>query len=200
VVGGVVTWRQRNDSASVTQQIPHPFFYNRLTTLSGQAGDLTRDEIAAHLQFGWLVPFAGRAQIVIGAGPSLFRIRQPIVTEVTYASDYPYDVVNFASAKTTTESKTGVGFHGQFELSVQLAGPIAVQTTGRYSDASVKFESAEGNSFNGRAGGFQVGAGLRLQFWVIEIVMRLFLIRTPDLVAAGVRGVIQQAIPEQAVS
>ena len=95
VGGGAVVWRRLgvgaavsrfsvSTPASLTATTPHPFFFNRPRTVSGEAASLKREELAFHLQAVGVFPVGTRLQVLVFGGPSFFRMKQGVVTDFTY--------------------------------------------------------------------------------------------------------------------
>src|SRR4029077_19967420 len=92
VGGGVRVWRNlavgldvsrfsKETAGTVSAQIPHPFFFNRARTVSGDASGLTRDETAVHLQALWMLPFGSRWRLALGGGAPWVSRGQALVRE-----------------------------------------------------------------------------------------------------------------------
>lgn len=67
-VGIDVSWLSKTTAGAVSAQIPHPFFFNRSRTVSGDTPGLTRDETAVHLQALWMIPMRRRWQLALAGG------------------------------------------------------------------------------------------------------------------------------------
>jgi hypothetical protein len=150
--------------AQIDEQVPHPFFFNQMRTLKGTSTDLPREEIDLHFQAAVLVPISKRFHLMLAGGPSSFRLKQTIVTDVTYTEEYPYDTVTFKSASTELQDKTAVGGNAQVDFIAMVAKHAGVDASARYSRATVKFKGSDGSTFTVPAGGWQVGIGLRAEF------------------------------------
>ena len=169
--GGVRVWRtlavgldvsrfSTDSSGSVSAQVPHPFFFNRLRAVSGDAPGLTRDETAVHLQALWMVLLRNRWQLALAAGPSWFSVGQDLVTDVTVTQTYPYDTATFASATSTHRSHSKIGFNAGTDVSYLLRRHVGLGVEVTFSRASVPLD----DTLTVDAGGAHVGGGIRFRF------------------------------------
>ena len=110
-VGAGVSRFQVATPSSLTASVPHPFFFNRPRTVSGTASGLSREELAVHVHAGGTFPIGTRVQVMVFGGPSLFKVRQGLVTDFSYSDSYPYDDATFASATTGTSNVSKIGFN-----------------------------------------------------------------------------------------
>jgi hypothetical protein len=110
-VGMGVTRFSRTGDASVVAQIPHPFFFDRPRSIEGEAAGLKREEIAVHLQAVAFLPTRGRFSVALFGGPSLFSVKQSLVSRVKYDEQYPYDTAAFSGAQAGRASESNLGFN-----------------------------------------------------------------------------------------
>jgi hypothetical protein len=159
------TWSIEKTDSAVSAQVPHPFMFNAPRRVEGVAPGLKRREIAFHLDPAVLLPIGDRLQLAVFAGPSYFRARQGLVTEVTVTDVYPYDTATFASATSTDATKSHLGYNAGVDLAVDISRTVGVGLLARYSRATLTFDAPEGGTaVESRAGGLQVGGGLRVRF------------------------------------
>lgn len=162
-VGVVVSSFSRQDPAPISASIPHPFLYNTPRTLTGTANDLSRSEVAAHIQAAYLIRAGDKVTVVLAGGPSFFSLTQDVVTDVAYGDVYPFDTVTFTSATTTSLSRTAVGFNVSGDLTFKLSRHLGVGAVVRFARASADLPASP-NAVHTDLGGPQVGAGLRMVF------------------------------------
>lgn len=163
-VGAAVTWFSRERNANLSASIPHPFLFNTPRTVSGSVADVPRREVALHLNASWVVPAGKKTQIAIFGGPSYFQVRQGLVTDVTTSSVYPYDTATFVSATTVQLSQSHLGFNTGVDITARVSKAVGVGPIVRYSRASLHFPVSAGQEVEIRAGGLQVGGGVRFAF------------------------------------
>jgi hypothetical protein len=169
--GGVRVWRNlaigvdvsrfsKTVDASVSAQVPHPFFFNRARAVSGDASGVKRDEIAAHVQALWMMPLRNRLQVSIAAGPSWFNVGQDLVGDVTVTETYPFDTAAFAAATVVHRSRTRLGFNTAADLTYGLRPHLGVGIGVTFARASIPLD----DTLTVTAGGAHVAAGLRFRF------------------------------------
>jgi hypothetical protein len=171
VGGGARVWRNlavgvdvsrfsKSTGGAVSGQIPHPFFFNRARSVTGDASGLTRDETAVHIQALWMLPVQRRWEIAIEGGPSWFSVGQDLVSDVTVTQTYPYDLATFASATAVHRSASRIGFNAGVDLSYRLRPHVGLGFGATYSHAAVPLD----DTLTVDAGGAHVGGGLRFRF------------------------------------
>jgi opacity protein-like surface antigen len=163
-VGVGVTRFSRTGGASVAAEIPHPFFFDRPRAIEGEASGLKREELAVHLQAVAFLPTPGRFSVALFGGPSLFSVKQGLVSRVEYNQEYPYDTAAFSGTRTDRASESNLGFNAGADVGFFLSRNVGVGGVIRFSRAAMELTSADGDSVTFDAGGFQAGGGLRLRF------------------------------------
>ena len=152
------------ETASVSAQVPHPFFFRRNRSISGNSTPLARGETAVHLQGLVIVP-ATRSFTVTGfGGPTFFNVEQQLVTDVNFTHAYPYDTASFSSAVVGRESNSAVGFNVGADVAYYFTSNVGIGWLTRYSRAAVELPSASGEMVEIDAGGLHTAVGLRLRF------------------------------------
>jgi hypothetical protein len=159
-----ISWMSGSSVADIDQQIPHPFFFERMRSLKAEATALSRDEIALHLQAAGLVPINRRVHLFFGAGPSLFRLKQSFVTDVAYTHEYPFDDVVFDKVDTAIREKTQWGGNVQLNIITMLNRHVGLDGLVRFSRASLRFTLPDESNVAVPAGGLHVALGLRAEF------------------------------------
>jgi hypothetical protein len=163
-VGYAYTATSHTATGDVSAQVPHPFFFNRPRSISGTV-QIPEDGSANHISAAYIVP-AGPVEVTLLGGPTFFRIKQTLVTDVTYTEEYPYDTATFASATTTLVKQNVTGYHVGADVAVKLTRNVGVGVLARYSRASTTLtaDSANSNTAKYDVGGLQISGGLRLAF------------------------------------
>jgi hypothetical protein len=159
-VGVDVSYLSKGDSGTIDAQIPHPFFFNRLRAVTGDASGLAHEETAVHLQALWMVALRDRWQLAIAGGPSWFSVGQDLVRDVTVTQTYPYDTATFASATITHRSGSRLGFNAGADFTYRLRRHVGLGFGATYSRASIPLD----DTLTVEAGGARVGGGLRFGF------------------------------------
>ena len=104
-----------------------------------------------------------RAQIAIFGGPSFFQVEQDLVTDVSASSAYPYDTATFVGATTAEVSQSQVGFNAGVDVN------MVFEARRRGCDCSLQprvtaIPGGLGQEVTIRAGGLQIGGGVRFRF------------------------------------
>jgi hypothetical protein len=148
--------------ATIEAGVPHPFFFDALRQVRGEV-NIQRTEMALHAAVAFLAA-GGPVDVIISGGPSYFRVRQDLVTDVEFAEEYPYDSADFVSASLSEANESKLGYHAALDVTWRLSRVWGLGALLRYAAADVPL-SAEGvDAASEKAGGFQAGAGLRLIF------------------------------------
>jgi hypothetical protein len=162
-VGATVSAFTRSDTGSIAGAIPSPFAFNTPRPLSGTAASLERREVAVHVQAAYVVS-AGRLDVAISGGPSVFAVRQDLVSAVAYTESYPFDTATFTGATVTGVSATKVGFNVGADVGFKFSAHVGVGGLVRYTRASMTFPLANAvPGVSADAGGLHAGGGIR--FW-----------------------------------
>lgn len=159
-----VTRATRSSEASVSAEIPHPFFDNQHRTVEGVAPDISRTETAVHLQVYYDLRPRGPWRVRIFAGPSFFEVEQELVTSVHAEEAFPFDTAEFGSAATNRAKGSGVGFNGGVDLSRLFTRRVALTALLRYAQAGIDLDAPGSRTVSTDGGGLQAAAGLRLLF------------------------------------
>jgi hypothetical protein len=164
-VGVSVSSFVKRSDGEIAATIPHPFFYKTPRSIAGVAGSLERREIVTHVQAAYVMSAGRKLDIALSAGPSWFRVRQDLVTGVTFTERYPYDTATFGAASSTTVSANKIGFNAGVDVGVRLSRSVGIGGLVRFSRASVELPlPGAPTTAKSNAGGVQVGGGLRVYF------------------------------------
>lgn len=151
--------------AAIAGTVPHPFFFNRDRSISGDSTTLKHEEQAIHVSALWLVPASDRLEISLFGGPTFFTIRRDLVRDVRYTESYPYDTAALESTLVDRVSDGRVGFHAGAEVAFFFTRNVGVGALVSFSRATLDLTSpASGRALSLEAGGLQAGAGIRLRF------------------------------------
>ena len=159
-----VTNSQSKADASITAQVPHPFFLNKARSISGTAPNLSREETAVHLDVAYMAPLSRRLLLIAFGGASIFSVNQDVVTAIAIGETYPYDEATFTNATSTRASDSPVGFNVGADLAYQMWPSFGFGGTVRFSHATAKFTSSEVSTGSVDVGGVIVSGGVRWLF------------------------------------
>ena len=175
IAGGGVLWRHLGVGVGITRfsvstpaalkaTIPHPFFFNRARSVSGDVADLTREELAVHIQARGIFPIGERLQFMVFGGPSFFQVTQGVITDYTYTESYPYDSASFRGATTAPQSVSKTGYNAGADVAFFFSRQVGVGATLQFAGTTVQLPGALGSTLDVKVGGSQIGGGLRLRF------------------------------------
>jgi hypothetical protein len=150
--------------ARVTAAVPHPFFFDRPRPISGEAFGLRRKETGLHLGLAYVVALSNRSDVLVLGGATHFRVRQDLVSDVSFSESYPYDTATFSSARVERRHASRFGYHVGVDVTWRLAPRWGVGALVRFARAKVPFDVNEAQATTVDAGGLQVGGGVRLVF------------------------------------
>jgi len=155
---------KNTDDLTVEATLPHPVFFDRPRTVTTTANDLEHTESAVHIFGLWMLPLSDKMDVAVFLGPTIFSIKQDLVTGVQIAqpeqSPFTGAITGIVQAKA---KKTGVGVNVGADWSYMVTPQFGGGVFLRYAGGSVKLE-AEDLSVDLNVGGFQFGAGLRVRF------------------------------------
>jgi hypothetical protein len=175
VAAGALGWRRlgfgvgisrfsRSTPLHLTGDIPHPFFFNRGRTVSGDVGGLQRQELAIHTQVRAMASVGSRLQLTAFGGYSLFQLTQDVVADVTYTDEYPYDTATFKGVTTSAKAASKFGLNAGGDAAFFFTPRLGVGFSAQFARATVALPMAAGTTTDVRVGGLQAGTGLRLRF------------------------------------
>jgi hypothetical protein len=175
VAAGFTLWRRlglrvgvgsffTSTEANVQASVPHPFFFSKPRSVSGEAQGLKRNEFALGAHLGGLFPLGARAMVTVFAGPTWFQVTQGMVTDFTYTDSYPYDTASFGSAVTSDSSGSAIGFGGGAGLGYFFTKAVGLAVSAQYSQGDVALPGAAGTTPSVKAGGFTAGFGLAVRY------------------------------------
>lgn len=176
IAGGWRVWRNlaigaglavvsRPSTTVVSGSMPNPLYTNRPTTLSG-GFEAKHSETAIHVQASWTMPLKPKMVLMVFGGPSFVNVTQTIVQAegIGTSIPYPYDNGAITSANTTNQSGMAFGFSAGADFTYFLSKTLGVGGLVRYALASADFPVTGQPSVPVKAGGLQVGGGLRVFF------------------------------------
>lgn len=175
IAGGAIVWRQvgvgvgvsrfsTSTPASIKGTVPHPFFFNRVRSVSGDVQGLMREELAIHVQARGVFQAGPRLQVMVFGGPSFFKVKQGVVTDFAISESYPYDDATFRAATTTNGDASKIGFNAGGDVAFFFARQIGVGATVQFAGTTMALPAAGGATQDVKVGGGKAGGGLRLRF------------------------------------
>lgn len=162
-IGYGLSYVRRTETADVSADVPHPFYFGQFRPVSGQAG-LLHEDLAMHLSVMWLVPVSDAFQVAVFGGPSYFITHRDMVKDVQYTDAYPFDQAQFTGVTTAREDGSHVGYNAGVDLSYFFSNHAGIGGFVRYSHAKLDIPTPGGTSVSAEAGGLQPGVGFRVRF------------------------------------
>ena len=143
-VGVNWTYATQSDTASLSQKIPHPFFFNQLRSVAGTKDGLNRKETGIHILLAWLIPAGSHVQVTVEGGPSFYQVSQDLVTALVLQDDYPHDSVTLKDATIVSQSKNATGFNAGLDIAYMVQRNVGVGASIRFTRAEMDFDVANG--------------------------------------------------------
>ena len=157
VLAGVSFSRATSDSnVALTASIPDPVFFDKPRNVTATQSGAKHAENVIHLDAIWMMPVANKLDVGVFAGPSIFMVKQDIVTTVT--PNEPGPTIN---APLTEAKKTTVGINLGVDVQYLVRNNIAVGGLLRYAWGSADLDGADDSL---GVGGLQIGVGVRYRF------------------------------------
>lgn len=153
----------RDGSLRYTAAFPHPLYLNRHRTASGEQDGVSLTETAIHLDlvYGKRGP---KWEVVGFAGATLFNVEADVLDRPQYTHAYPYDSVSVLPATAVSRSASKVGFNAGLSVDYRVGAKFGIGVQGRFSGATVELDTPPEGTLEIDAGGFAIGAGVRLYF------------------------------------
>jgi hypothetical protein len=161
-VGVAASWFARTGSVGIDASIPHPLYLSRDRQITGSSS-IRREEIAAHVQGGWVITAGPRLVVTVGGGPSWFSVKQDVVQGVRWSETYPYDTATFTESNSAGTNESALGWNAALDVGFYFTRNFGIGGLVRFSRARVPLASPSGASTID-AGGVQAGVGMRLRF------------------------------------
>jgi hypothetical protein len=145
------------------ESLPHPLYFDRPRTVSGDITGLEYKEKAVHVDAVYTRNFPGFTVDVFG-GPTFFLTNTDVLDRVTTTSEYPFDEATVRSTSSRTLDDNPIGFNAGGAFTWRLTEVVGIAFQTRYSHAAIGLAGEGGEEIDLDAGGFRVGGGIRLSF------------------------------------
>jgi len=166
-VGVGFSQSKRTADASIGGTVPSPIFFNRPRTISASETGLERTEQGTHVNLGWVLPFSNKLDVMVYGGPSLFRVSQDVISDITLGEQGGAftSVVAQGTVKERKKSVTGYNVGADATYILWSNDNIRIGAGGfvRFAKASTKLLMLASEQSTD-IGGVQYGFGARVRF------------------------------------
>ncbi len=116
---GARVWRNLTVGLAFHRETPRkgegtlagPIFFNQPRTFSTAVAGLERKENAVHIQVGWVVPIRPNLDVMLFGGPSLYRMEQVVIRDITIGEAGPPFTQVVVQPRVETEKKNPYGYN-----------------------------------------------------------------------------------------
>ena len=143
--------------------MPHPFFFNQPREATFETTQPEGTEVALHIPVVWMPSFGTHLKVLVFGGPSVFRVTQNVVSDLTLSDPYPPVTATITGVSTSRLAGTVAGFHVGGDLGYYVNKTLGIGAGVRYSFANMTF-AGDTAVTDGRAGGLEIAGGLRIRF------------------------------------
>lgn len=164
-VGIGVTRYSKSTPIAFSASVPHPFFFNRARSVSGDITGLDREELAVHVQARATFAPTRSVQVIVFGGPSFFTVKQDVVNDFEITEAYPYDTATFSRGLSTTVDESKIGFNVGGDVGYFFTRQVGVGGSVQWAGTTIDAPASGGTgTFEMKAGGLQTGVGVRFRF------------------------------------
>jgi hypothetical protein len=156
LAGVSFTHTSSKSDVTLNATIPDPIVFDQPRSVQSAQSGARHSENAVHLDAIWMIPVANKIDVGIFAGPTIFSVKQDLVSTLTVSEPGPT-----VSAPLNQSSKTSVGANFGADVQYMIAKKYGVGVLARYA---VGKASLAGASEKLTVGGFQIAAGARVRF------------------------------------
>jgi Outer membrane protein beta-barrel domain len=147
--------------AAIAAQIPDPVFPDRPRAASTTATGLDHSENVVQVSLLYRFAAIPKVDVTVGIGPTFFSVSQDLVPTV--------DVTEAAGGPVITPvvvegSDSAVGVNISADTTYMITDLISAGVLLRYAKSTAEITPSDSQSFDVRAGGFQIAAGVRVRF------------------------------------
>jgi Outer membrane protein beta-barrel domain len=163
--GLVYGYLSNSGDARVNGSLPHPQLFDQPRSFSVDVDDIPHSEHSWHFQAVYFMPFTEKVDFMFSGGPSIFSVNQGLVRGVSFSeTGPPFTSVTIDSVDVPKLGDTGWGFNLGADMTYAVSPTIGVGALIRYTHGGVEFNLSDSQTAEVTAGGFQLGAGVRLKF------------------------------------
>ncbi len=155
-VAGTLFYRQASSDGAVTASIPHPIFFDQSRAVTATLSKMTHTELWSAVQAVYLLRLDDKAGVILSVGPTVVSVKHQIASSASVAEGPSAPAV---TVTTDDLSKMVWGYMVGADLRYMVAKNFGVGVFARYAGATANMNP----QVHLKLGGFQVGAGIRVQ-------------------------------------
>jgi hypothetical protein len=147
--------------AAIAAQIPDPVFPDQPRSASTTATGLDHSENVVHISLLYRFAATPKVDVTVGIGPTFFSVNQDLVptVDVTEAAGGP-----IIAPVVVEGSDSAVGVNISADTTYMITDLIGAGVLLRYAKSTAEISASDSQSFDVRAGGFQIAVGVRVRF------------------------------------
>ena len=130
-------WARRSTEANVSAELPPLIHPDRGFRAVAGTAPVDQERQSLHLGASWSRVLGERTELSVSAGPSWFRVRQELVTDVSFTERYPFDAPAFGRADSTVGVGGGFGWHAALDMTWWLGRRLGAGALVRYTSGEV---------------------------------------------------------------
>ena len=164
-VGVNVSHFNKQLTATIDAEVPHPYFYSFPRMASGLAEGVTRREVAVHTQLQYWKVIANKFLVRGFFGPTLFDLSHDLVSEIsTTERGFDFGVVDIVGHRTIKSEELALGFNIGFDASYFVHDHIGLAFVIRYSRGTSDYKIQMQDQPVIELGGTHLAGGLNFVF------------------------------------
>ncbi|PYR60378.1 MAG: hypothetical protein DMF85_05280 [Acidobacteria bacterium] len=144
-------------SVAIAGSIPDPLVTDRPRTVAAAASGVKHSEDALNFDATYMMPVTDKIDVGISAGPTIFFVKQDMVTSLPITEPGPA----VGTPVLSKVKKTTAGVNFGVDVNYMVTKRYGVGGVARYTWGSAKLAGATDSL---TVGGFQIGGGLRVRF------------------------------------
>ena len=165
--GAAVSFFEDKGAGGITAKVPHPLFFDKQRSTTGEVSNVTRREVGQHVSVGWAIPNVDGLDLMVFGGPSVMTTEQLFVTTLTMSianEVYPFDALAFPGTVTEKRREDVLGYHAGIDMTWRFTNTFGAGVLLRYTNGKKDFTPTGGAPVEIEVGGLHIGGGLRLLF------------------------------------
>jgi hypothetical protein len=162
-IGGTFTWFQSSGDMHAVFAVPHPLLFARPREGTGDTS-ATRTTTDVHVSGLIGIVYNPRWRVVAYAGPSFTWLEQELGSDLfSYSFVLPYTEVTLNEKPGVASKGDGIGAHGGVSITRMMGRRWGIVGDFRGSTTKATL-NVLGKPYELQTGGFQMSAGVRVQF------------------------------------